>query len=183
MQAENLIQTLIEQTVHITGQVEKYKSYDMYTLTWRENQTSWNILECLAHLNLYGNFYLPQIENKIKNTSTQADLAFKPGLLGNYFAKAMLPKEKPNKMKTFKNMNTLHTTLDKTVIDTFISQQGKMLALLHEAGNVSLNHVKISTSLSSVIKLKLGDTFRFLINHISRHVNQIDRILKSIKKV
>lgn len=181
MQSEKLIQTHLEQTRQIINQAEKLKSYDLNTLTWKENKVSWSILECLEHLNLYGNFYLPQIESKIKNSTTNSEIEFKPGILGNYFAKSMLPKEKLNKMKTFKDKNPLNVNLDKTVIDKFINQQIKLLDLLNQSKNVSLNKVKIQTSISSLIKLKLGDTFQFYINHIIRHLAQIHRIQTAMK--
>jgi hypothetical protein len=181
MQSENLIQLLLEQTRQIINQVEKLKTFDLHTLTWKENETSWSILECLEHLNLYGDFYLPEIESKIKNSTTKADLEFKSGMLGSYFAKSMLPKEKLNKMKTFKDKNPLNANLDISVIDKFINQQIKLLDLLNQSRNVSLNKVKIQTSISSLIKLKLGDAFQFLINHIIRHLNQIDRIQTGVK--
>lgn len=179
MQSEILIHTLLEQTKRIINQAEKLKTYDLEKLIWRENETSWNILECLEHLNLYGDFYLPQIERKIKNSDTKTDFEFKSGLLGNYFAKTMLPKEKLNKMKTFKDKDPLNTNLDKTVIIRFINQQNKLLELLKQSRKVSLNKVKIQISISSLIKLKLGDTFQFYINHMIRHLNQIDRIEKT----
>ena len=92
----------------------------------------------------------------------------------------MLPKEKLNKMKTFKDKNPLNSNLNKTVIDRFITQQIKLLDLLNQSRNVSLNKVKIQTSISSLIKLNLGDTFQFLINHIIRHLKQIDRIQQTM---
>ena len=180
MQSDKLIQSLIEQTTQIIEQVEKLKTNDLPFLTWKENENSWCILECLEHLNLYGDFYLPEIQHKIKNTQTKNEVAFESGFLGAYFAKIMLPKEVPNKMKTAKNKNPLHvkfsSKLDKTVIERFISQQMLLLDLLNQSKSVSLNKIKIKTSISSLIKLKLGDTFQFLINHNLRHLNQIDRI-------
>lgn len=176
MQSENLIQTLLEQTRQIIHHAENLKTFDMPTLLWRENESSWCILECLEHLNLYGDFYLPEIENKIKNSKTKTDFEFKSGILGSYFAKSMLPKGKLNKMKTSKDKNPLHENLDRTVIDRFINQQIQLADLLNQSRNVSLNKVKIQISISSLIKLKLGDTFQFFINHIIRHLNQIDRI-------
>ncbi len=180
MQSENLLQTFLEQTRQIINQVEKLKTYDLQILTWKENDTCWSILECLEHLNLYGEFYLPQMENKIENSTTKAEVEFKSGMLGNYFTKSMLPKVKLNKMKTFKDKNPLNANLDKTVIDRFINQQIKLLDLLNQSRKVSLNKVKIQTSISSLIKLKLGDTFQFFINHIIRHLNQVDRIQASM---
>lgn len=182
MQSEKLIQSLLEQVRQIINQAETIKTYDLSTLTWRENATSWNMLECLQHLNLYGDFYLPQIKDKIESSPFKPTPEFKSGLLGNYFAKSMLPKAKLNKMKTFKDKNPLNKTLDKTVIDTFINQQMQLLELLNQSRNVSLNKVKIPTSISNLIKLKLGDTFRFFINHIIRHLHQVDRIKAAMKK-
>lgn len=182
MQSESLVQTLIEQTRQIINQVEKLRSNDLHTLTWKENPDSWSILECLEHLNLYGDFYLPEIERKIVNSTTSHDAHFKSGLLGGYFAKSMLPKEKLNKMKTFKDKNPLNASLDKAVIDRFIDQQIKLLELLNLSRGVSLNRVKINTSISSLIKLKLGDAFQFYINHMIRHMAQIERVKMNVSR-
>jgi len=181
MQSNNLIQSLIEQVRQSINQAEKLKKYDLSALTWRENETSWNILECLEHLNLYGDFYLPQIENSIFNSTTRPEPDFISGFLGNYFAQSMLPKVNLKKMRTFKDKNPLNAKLDKTVIDKFINQQIKFLDLLDKSSKVSLNKIKIKTSISSLIKLKLGDTFQFLMSHIMRHMSQIDRIHTAMK--
>jgi hypothetical protein len=181
MNSELLIQDLIEKTRQNMNLVEKLKNYDSHTLNWKENEISWSILECLEHLNLYGDFYLPQIQTKIKNSTTKTEVEFKCGFLGNYFAKSMLPKGKLNKMKTFKDKNPLNSKLNTTTIDKFIHQQIILLDLLNQSRNVSLNKVKIQTSISGLLRLKLGDVFQFFINHIIRHLNQIERIQKTMK--
>lgn len=183
MQSEQLIQDHIELTRQIINRAEKLKSEDLPTLTWRKDPHSWNVLECLEHLNRYGDFYLPEIENKISASATASDPEFKSGLLGGYFAKSMLPNEKLNKMNTFKDKNPLNEKLDKTVIDRFIDQQIKLLDLLKKARKVSLNKVKIQLSITRLLKFKLGDTFCFFVNHILRHLEQIDRIKAEMKKV
>ncbi|WP_264530665.1 DinB family protein [Flavobacterium sp. N502540] len=181
MQSEKLIQLLMDHTRDSINQAEKLKNDTIQTLTWRENPASWNILECMEHLNLYGDYYLAEIEDKIKNSKTSSETQFNSGFLGGYFAKSMLPKKKLNKMKTFKDKNPLNSELDKSVIDKFINQQLQLLALLEQAKKVSLNRIKIPTSLSGLLRLKLGDTFQFFIHHILRHLNQIDTIKEAIK--
>lgn len=176
MQTENTIQSLVEHTREAINQAEQLKHLDLQELNWRAAFDSWSILECLEHLNLYGNFYLPQIELQIKQSNTKPDPVFKSGILGDYFAKSMLPKEKLNKMKTFKDKNPLNSKLDKAVIDHFIAQQMKLLDLLSQSRNVNLSKVKIKTSISSLIRINLGDTFRFIIYHNLRHLKQIEVI-------
>ncbi|TXI99425.1 MAG: DinB family protein [Chryseobacterium cucumeris] len=148
-----------------------------HDLNFRTSTESWSTLECLEHLNRYGDFYIPEISRTISSAGKPSQLYFKPGILGNYFAKSMLPKEKLNTMKTLKAMNPIHSNLDKRVVDTFIKQQKKMLELLEEAQFIDLEKTKTSISISKLIKLKLGDTFRFVIYHNARHVEQIKRIL------
>ena len=181
MQSEQLIQNAIEQTRQIINHAERLKNNDLRTLTRKENPGSWSILECLEHLNLYGDFYLPEIEHAIKNSYTKNDAEFKSSWLGNYFAKSMLPKEHMKKMKTFKDKNPLNAQLDKRVIERFIHQQIEMIELLTESEKISLNKVKIKISISRLIKLKLGDTFQFVINHNIRHMKQIERIEDGMK--
>lgn len=183
MQSENLIQTLVEQTRQLINQAEKFKSQDLDYLSWRAEANSWNILECLEHLNLYGDYYLPAMENAIRQSKSKPEPVFKSGVLGNYFAQSMLPKEKLNKMNTFKDKNPLCQELDKTAIDRFIRQQLKFIELLNQSRKVSLNKVKINTSISTLIKLKLGDTFQFIMNHNLRHFVQMERVQAQMKKV
>ncbi|WP_441557109.1 DinB family protein [Chryseobacterium sp. 2TAF14] len=147
-------------------------------LNFRPSEKSWSILECLEHLNRYGNFYLPEISKRIKNSDTKPTEIFSTGILGNYFANSMLPKEKLNKMKTFKSMDPIHSKLGKSVLNEFISQQKQMILLLKKAENIDLNKVKTSISISNLIKLKLGDTFRFVIYHNVRHIEQAKRNLQ-----
>ena len=181
MQTEKLIQTLLEQTRETINIAERLQHETTHALTWKENAQSWSILECLEHLNRYGDFYFPHIEKEIKKTKTAAVAEFKAGILGSYFAKSMLSKEKLNKMKTFKDKNPLNSNLDTSVIQTFIHQQMKLVDLLAQARNVNLNKVKIKTSISPLIRLKLGDTFQFIINHNIRHLKQIERIKENLK--
>lgn len=176
MKAEQLIQSLIAETRGIVAEVEKLKALDLSALTWRPSPASWNTLECLEHLNLYGDFYLPEIEKQINHAKRPADQEFKSGVLGAYFAKSMLPKAKLNKMKTFKDKDPMHAKLELDVIDRFLHQQAQLLDLLDRSRKVSLNRVKTSISITKWIKIRLGDTFQFYINHMLRHLQQIERI-------
>ncbi|PWN62689.1 DinB family protein [Chryseobacterium viscerum] len=175
--ASKLLDELKELTHQYLQDAEKLLQKTEEELNFRASQDSWSTLECLEHLNRYGDFYIPEIANRISASKTSAKPLFKPGLLGNYFANTMLPKEKPNTMKTLKAMNPIHSRLNKSVVDVFISQQKQLLELLEKAQHIDLEKTKTSISISKLIKLKLGDTFRFVIYHNTRHMEQIKRIV------
>ena len=81
-------------------------------------------------------------------------------------------------MKTFKVMNPAGSKLDRKVLEKFIGQQKTTLELLEKAAMVSLTKTKTSISISSWIKLRLGDTLRVVIYHNQRHLVQAAKVMK-----
>lgn len=177
MKTTELISELKEITHYNIAFANKVLNLTDVELNWRNDPKSWSVLECLEHLNIYGNFYLPEIENTIRKKSYTSELEFHPGFLGDYFAKSMQPKVKLNKMKTFKKTDPIGSKLKRDVVDVFIAQQNKLLELLHQSEKVSLNKLKTGISITKYIRIKLGDTFRFVIYHNQRHVLQAERVL------
>lgn len=180
VESEILIRDLIERTQVNINQAEKFKLLKIEQLDWRSGENNWSILECFEHLNLYGYFYIPEIEKKINSSKTLPKLKFSSGILGNIFAKSMLPKEKLNKMKAFKNKNPIRRKLDKKTIEGFILQQEQLLDLLDKSRKINLNKTKTAISVSKWIKLKLGDTFRVVVYHNERHIVQANAIFGGI---
>ena len=80
------------------------------------------------------------------------------------------------KVRTKKNPNC--SDLDKSILRLFLSQQEKILHILNKARKISLNKIKLPTSLGKLVKLKLGDTLRVVICHNQRHLVQAEKSLK-----
>lgn len=177
--SNELIQQLIAHTEALIAAAEKYQQQPYDVLNWKADSTSWSILECIEHLNRYGQYYLPKMELIMHQSSAKANVRFKSGWLGNYFANSMLPKDKLNKMKTFKIMNPSGSALDRAVLIVFLQQQNQLLILLNQARDKNLSKIRVPISISKWIKLKLGDTFRFIIYHNQRHIAQANRALKN----
>jgi len=183
MRRSELINDLKSRTEGVLGAISNFTLMTKEELNHRNSPTSWTILECLEHLNLYGDFYLPEIENRISTAEGSDNEKFKSGWLGNYFAQSMLPGEtgKLNKMKTFSNMNPINKTLDVNAITRFEKQQRHMLELLSKAALVDLGKVKTSISISGWIKLKLGDTLRVVVYHNQRHMKQALAVVSALQ--
>lgn len=178
--ASELINDLVTRTEVVMAEANELLKVDIELLNSREAEGKWSVLECLEHLNRYGEYYLPEIENRLVSADTisSEQYLFKSSWLGEYFAESMLPKEKLNTMNTFKSMNPLGSALDLSTIHKFIEQQNTMLRHLHNARKVNMNKVKTSISISKLIRLRLGDTFRVVIYHNQRHMVQAKKALK-----
>jgi hypothetical protein len=180
---EELINDLLARTERATSKVMALKHLTTEELNAREAEGRWSVLECIEHLNLYGDFYIPEIESRIlKQHPSPAAKVFHSGLIGNYFANLMQIRDgKITKMATPANKNPLGSRLSVTTLDRFLKQQERLKTLLEESRSIDLTKTKSAISLTRWIKLRLGDTFRFFIYHIERHVQQAENTLAKIR--
>ncbi|WP_299901341.1 DinB family protein [uncultured Aquimarina sp.] len=175
---KKLLQDLLEITRANLNGAEQLKKESVTALNWKPASESWSALECIEHLNRYGDFYIPEITAKIQTSTHKPSEIFKSNWLGTYFSKSVSYNENVKKMKTFTSMNPLHSELDLQTIDKFIHQQHQILALLDQSKNVNLDKTKTAISISRFIKLRLGDTFRVVIYHNERHMKQAEKAIK-----
>ena len=176
MRIENnaLINELLTITDACTASAKNFKQLPPEILNFKEAAEKWSILECLEHLNRYGDYYLPEIEKAIMSGKVSNErLIFSTGVLGNYFANLMKVKNgKMIRMKTPADKNPSGSDLTPITIDRFIKQQEKLRSLLEQARKVDLTRTKVPISLTKFLKLRAGDTFRFFVYHIERHIIQ-----------
>lgn len=173
----NALQCKVE--LHLQEAIRFFQNLDEAALVKSASNGGWSIVQCLDHLNSYGHYYLPHIKNSIlkykNDPSTMA--TFKSSWLGNYFTRMMDPKTGKKKFKAFKNHIPAKELDAYAVVAEFIHQQEELLLYLKEARNIDLNKAKIPISISSWIRLKIGDVFQFLIAHNERHLQQAKRNL------
>ncbi|MBS0026160.1 DinB family protein [Chitinophaga sp. 22321] len=143
----------------------------------------WSAVQCLEHLNTYGRYYLPALEQVIataEKSNSRSETTFKSSWLGAYFTRLMQPTENGqlrSRMKSPKGHIPAVKPEETTVLNEFGQQLEQLENLLSRAGKINIRNNKVATSLSRFIKLSVGDTFGFLIAHIHRHVLQAERAM------
>jgi len=141
----------------------------------------WSIAQCLAHLNSYGDYYLPEIKKAIDRKRihhVDNDEVFNSTWLGNYFTRIMDPSTGKKKFKAFKNHVPSKMLDAHVVVSRYIEQQEGLLHYLDESKYVDINDARVPLSIFKLITFKLGDAFRFIIAHKERHMQQAKRNLK-----
>lgn len=179
MRSKDLLTDLKARTLQLIVDVQPFKELPNKVLNYQPSTGRWSALQCLEHLNRYGDFYLPELEQRFNKSRYPASTTFNSNWLGNYFAKAVGPQEPLNTMKTFKSMNPSASEVNRQVIDTFLQQQERMLRLLDHAKAINLTKTKTSITIAKWIRLRAGDTFRVVIYHNQRHIIQALSTLQS----
>src|SRR6185295_13858685 len=163
---------------HLGEATRSFQNLSEEVLLQPATNGGWSIAQCLEHLNRYGSYYLPEIKKGMAKGVGPSE-KFKSSWLGSYFTKMMSPDTGKRKITTFKDYSPQPGLDAHVVIAEFISQQETFLEYLRAARSKDLGKIRIAISISRWIKLKLGDTFQFLIAHNERHIRQAKRNLPS----
>src|SRR5688572_25813696 len=186
IRATELLDQLSEDVRQLLLEVNQLQSRHADILGSQPATNRWSVIQVLEHLNSYGRYYLPQLEKSLKGTNAPATEWYRSGWIGNYFTKLMKPGANgaiKNKMSAPKG-HSPSARLDNTlVIDTFIDQQHWLLKLLEEARQKPIGRIRTPISISKFIRLKSGDTFRFLIAHEQRHFVQVANTIAELKAI
>jgi hypothetical protein len=181
--SEELLQDLGTDVDRIRESAQFFGNVDKTKMVYAPAEGKWSIVQILEHLNAYGRYYLPAVEQGLAEKVTGKAAWFNSGFWGDYFTKSMKPAnvyEVKNKMKAMKSYSFSNSLNVDTVMKEFNDQQAQLKNLLEKAGYVDLNAIRIPITLTKLVKLKLGDVFRFLIAHEQRHMVQARNTLNAV---
>lgn len=174
-------------------QSEILERFNSLRLLWNSLQThstealqhkpapnAWSANECLKHLNSYGTYYLPLLEQALSGAGTPLS-TYREGWLGALFIRWMgtsaegQPEKKMNAPPGHRPKNNLLP--DETMAE-FARQFDALDALVKQAVNHDLSANRIPISIGKFIRLKTGDVLRFYLAHHVRHLHQAMRAIQ-----
>jgi hypothetical protein len=148
-------------------------------LQQRRDMGGWNALECLAHLNLFLELYLPRLERGIHLSKARK---WTPGshvrytwTAGRNIKAVDVAHFKPRKAP--KRYDTFGVATGSDTLKTFLISSERLLRNLQAAREVDINRAKIGWGPSGFFKLTLGNTIEWLVMHAQRHLMQAIRAI------
>ncbi len=182
---ETMLQELERDVQEAIRQVEQeFKPLNLSQLQWVPAPGKWSINDCLEHLNIYSRYYQPRIRKQVEQGGTQPKDSFSAGYFGEMM---MVMKPLPDgtirkPMSTLGSYNPAkQTQKNERALEEFLGHLKDLLALLKLARTVNLEKHRITSTLGIILRFKLGDTYRFHIAHIQRHLLQASRVKAVLK--
>ena len=153
-------------------------------LGWRPKPGAWSVAECLDHLLTTHRLYLGSVERSLAKASepAAADAAFESGRLASWFIRSLGP-DSSRRMKTpemFKPAGVgLEGEADPRVVRRFAAQQRQIMSVIEKSREVDLERVKVASPVSGLLRFRLGDALRLMVEHNKRHLKQADAVVAS----
>lgn len=147
-------------------------------LCWRPAPRSWSVAECVQHLNLTAECYLPMIDDAIERGRRRGwfgEGPFRHGFLGNWFVRFLEP---PPKMRAWapRKFRPVEGAVPGELFPRFFRNQDELIARVEKANGLDLSRIRLSSPATRFFRLSLGQAFAVTTGHERRHLWQARRI-------
>jgi hypothetical protein len=154
---------------------------DQADLVTRLKPGSWSVAECLDHLTQTTRAFLPAISAAIAEApKLRRNRRLRTGILPNLFIRNLNP---PYRIR-FKVLPQLtpRNPDSETAWMSFLESQSQLLEALLSTAGLAIDKVRIKSPVYARITYNIYGAFRMLAAHQSRHIWQIEQILKALDK-
>jgi hypothetical protein len=179
--SEELLSKIILENREISSIVEKqFGSLSFDELNFKKEKNSWSVAECLDHLIVSNNQYIPLIESGLQEepSPVKDSAELKSSFAGRFLIYSLNPENR-KKLKSPRLFRPEIRVYTKEVIKVFLDQNNEIYKLMCKSRNRDLNEIKIYSPVTKLLRFNLGECFQIINVHERRHIFQAQNILAS----
>lgn len=150
------------------------RGLDEEALMWRPEPGRWGVADCLEHLVATAAAYHPRVRAAIDAAPASGPAAvYKPRLFGRLFIRLSGP-DAPVRLRARGPFVPPRTRPDAP--ERFAARQDELLGLIADASGADLQAARVTSPLSRLLALTLGECLEMLVAHQRRHLGQARRV-------
>jgi hypothetical protein len=152
------------------------KGLTPHQLAWAPGPGQWGIGQCLEHLCIANDKYLPAIASALAGPQSTVVQEIAPGWFGRWFISTYIePSTKTRRARAPKAI-TPGSQSDPAILDRFLGSNGKAREIVHRAKACDVNRIRFRNPFVPVIRFTVGTGFEILSKHQRRHLLQAERV-------
>ena len=153
--------------------------------TVRPNTSSWSAAECLSHLSISTEMFLPVLQKALDDARKRGIVAKerppKMDLIGRILRWFLEPPIR-QRVKTSAPFVPRSVRAKAEAFGEFAALQSKLAELLTTARGIDLPRVKIVSPFDKRVRYNLYSAFRILVAHQRRHLWQAEQAVAALRK-
>ncbi len=150
--------------------------------TVRPSPSQWSAAECIAHLSISTEMFIPLLRNAIETARLRGAAEGEPtmDILGRILRWFLEPPVRA-KTKTVPAAVPKSTRAKGEALGEFTSQQNQLLELLHASRNLPIGKVKLISPFDTRIKYNVYSAFLIIAAHQRRHLWQAEQAIAALR--
>ena len=148
-------------------------------LNWQPALGSWSIGQCLEHLCITNEAYLPAIATALKGIPDAPVEDITPGWFGRWFLRKFVEPSVDSKRVTAPAKIRPGTRAELSVLDRLVSTNQACRELIEKARAKDVNRIRFRNPLIGAIRFTVGTGLQIVASHERRHLLQAQKVRAS----
>lgn len=166
---------LIEQDCVSLDAIAVSRDLDAGQLAWRPPGGGWGVGLLLEHLCVANDSYLTMLRPRIyaRNAahSEQGTAFWEPSVAGWILVAGLRSKRRLPAPSMYRV-----TEPREGVLDAFLARQQMAMTFLRATAALDWTRLRLSSPVSRLVRINLGDAFTIMCVHAQRHIKQMERV-------
>lgn len=158
-----------------TARASAHTALDDRQLNWAPAEGGWSIAQVFEHLCIVNDGYLARMEPLVTRPDAPragSGEGWRPTLMGRLLARAF---RNPRPLRAPRRFRPAPMARPG-VVQAFLRRQRQLSALLEAARPLAWRRIAVTSPVSRLVRLNLGDCFDILAAHTERHLAQAARL-------
>ena len=150
-------------------------------LNWKPSLGDWSIGQCLEHLCVTNDLYLPAIASALVDRPAAPVDDIKPDRLGRWFINAYVEPSPRSKQARAPKKIAPAEQIDLSVLERFLRSNQSARELIQQARNYDVNRIRFKNPFIPYFPLRftVGTGIEIVAGHERRHLSQAERLKSS----
>jgi DinB superfamily len=145
-------------------------------LNWKPAEDVWSVGQCLQHLYVANEVYLPAITNALENRPPSPVQDITPGWLGRWFIRTYIEPSPRGRRARAPRKIAPALQVDLSVLDRFLQSNDVARDLVRRASACNVNRIRFSNPFIPLLRFTVGTGLEIVWSHQRRHLLQAERI-------
>jgi len=148
-------------------------------LNWKPAEDVWSVGQCLQHLYVANEVYLPAIASALDDRSPSPVQDITPGWFGRWFLRTYIEPSPRGKRARAPSRIAPARHIDPSVLDLFLRSNDVARDLVRRAGAHNVNRIRFRNPFIPLLRFTVGTGLEIVWRHQRRHLLQAERIKQS----
>jgi DinB superfamily len=144
-------------------------------LNWKSSPDVWSVGQCLQHLLVTNEVYLPAIARALVDRTPSAVQEITPGWFGRWFIRSYIEPSSRGRSRAPRKIAPA-ADVDPTVLDRFLRSNDATRDLIRRAGAYDVNRIRFGNPFVPLLRFTVGTGLEIVCRHQRRHLLQAERI-------
>ena len=148
-------------------------------LNWKPRQDAWSVGQCLEHLHVTNEVYLPAIAASLTARPLLRVQDITVGWFGRWFIRNYIESSSESKRARAPKKITPGTRVEPDILNRFLSSNEAARELVRRASDYDVNRIRFKNPFIPGLRFTVGAGLEIVLGHQRRHLLQAERIKQS----